>query len=183
MHCDDARTLMDQVLDGAGAADSGRQGALLAHVADCAACGPEWQALKRIHRVLVQAPQVPPPRDFTAQVMASLPRHQPVQHAWAGALALLIGTIGLAVVAMVPFVPVDLTSNPVGLTASVIAIVLQVGEALFGWLQTGWELRRALLAVVPVSLLALYGVFAVVAAAVWLRLVTGIQGVLQPVRK
>lgn len=181
MHCDDARTLMDQVLD--GRADSARQGALLAHVADCAACGSEWQALKRIHRVLAQAPQVSPPRDFTAQVMAGLPRHQPVQHAWAGALALLIGTIGLAVVALIPFVPLNLATNPVGLMASAIPLVLQVGEALFGWMQTGWEVRRVLLAVVPMSLLALYGVFALFAGVVWLRLVTGIQGALQPARK
>lgn len=181
MHCDDARALMDQVLD--GRADSGRQGALLAHVADCAACGPEWQALKRIHRALKLSPQVRPPRDFTAHVMASLPPRPPRQHAWAGAFALLIGTVGLALVASLPLVMWDVVTNPTGLTASSLAVELRVGAALFGWMEMGWELRQALLAVVPTSLLALYGVFALFAAGVWLRLVAGIQGALQPARK
>jgi anti-sigma factor RsiW len=181
MHCDDASTLMDEVLD--GRADSGRQAALLAHVADCAACGPEWQALQRLDRFLAAAPRVSAPHDFTAQVMAGLPRPQPAQYAWAGALTLLVGTIALAVVALIPFVPLSVASNPAALVPWAAAIPIQGAGVLVGWLQTGWEVRRAVLTFIPVSLLAVYSLFALFAVAVWLRLVSGIQGALRLIRE
>ncbi|MFQ5858421.1 MAG: anti-sigma factor family protein [Anaerolineae bacterium] len=170
MHCTDASELMDRVLDGHD--DSERQAALLAHTADCAACLAEWSAIQEAHRLLAAAPPVSPPADFTAKVMAHLSRRRPVWDSWAGAFALFAGAIVLSVLAVLSF----LGTNP---TAE-LAALLQVGSTLVGWAQAGWEIRRAMLSLVPAGLILLFALLSVVAVGMWLGLVAGVQAALRP---
>lgn len=167
---------MSEVLD--GYADSGRQAALLAHVADCAACRAEWLVIQQVDHLLMSAPRVSPPADFTPKVMARLTQRRPAQHPWAGALALFAGTILLLFFAGLSLIGVGSPSEPTtGLLALGGGTLLQFGGVLTRWLQAGWEARQAMLGLIPFSLIVLYAFLALVALVMWLGLIAGVQGV------
>lgn len=178
MRCSNASELMDQVLD--GRTTSERQAALLAHVADCVACRAEWSAIQKVDQVLAAAPRVAPPLDFTLQVMARLPRRRPAQKPWAGAIALFAGTIVLLFFTFLSIVGVGLSPESTGLFAIGGAGLLQVGGQLVDWLQAGWAIHQTLLSLIPAGLIVLYVMLSLVSLVIWLGLVTGVQGALQP---
>lgn len=178
MHCADAGRLMDEVLD--GRANSDRKAALLAHVTDCVACRAEWSAIQRVDQLLAAAPQVSPPADFSAQVIARLSHTQPARNPWAGALALFAGTLVFLSFAVLSFLGVTLSVNSPGLLEIGGVGLLQIGDAFVGWMQAGWGIRQAILSLVPPGLVVLYALLALTALAIWLGLVAGLQGVLRP---
>lgn len=178
MRCTNASELMDQVLD--GRATSERQAALLAHVADCVACRSEWSAIQKVDGVLAAAPRVVPPPGFTRQVMARLPRRRPAQKPWAGALALFAGTIVLLFFAFLSVLGVSSSPESTGLFAIGGAGLLQVGSQLVDWLQAGWAIRQTMLSLIPAGLIVLYVMLSLVSLVIWIGLVTGMQGALQP---
>lgn len=181
MRCSDASELMDEVVD--DHADSEREAALLAHVADCAACRAEWEVLQQVDRLLAAAPSVSPPAEFTSMVMARLARRRPAHNPWAGALALFAGTIALSLLAVLSFVGLA----PLGESAARLqpgSVTLpQVGRMLMGWVQAGWEIRQAVISVVPSALILLYALLALLALGVWLGLIAGLQSPLRPAGK
>lgn len=178
MRCTTASRLMDDVVD--GQTDSDRQAALLAHVADCVACRAEWSAIRRLDQLLSTSPSVSPPPDFKAKVMARLPQNPRVQKPWAGALALFAGTVTSLVFAVLSVIGVGLTPGTAGLLQVRGLGSLQNGDVLLGWLQVGWQIRQTMLALVPTGLIALYALLALVALLIWLGLVRGLYGTLQP---
>lgn len=181
MRCADAGELMHEILD--GGANSDRKAALLAHAADCVACRAEWSALQRVDGLLAAAPSVSPPADFTSKVMAHLARRRPAQNPWVGALALFAGTVTLACIVLFSLAGPGPTVSPTALLGPGGAAWIRVGSTLLGWAQAGWEIRQVVLSVVPSGLILLYAVLALVALAMWLGLVAGIQGALRPASK
>lgn len=181
MSCADAGELMHEILD--GGANSDRKAALLAHAADCVACRAEWSALQRVDGLLAAAPLVSPPADFPSKVMARLARRRPAHNPWVGALALFAGSVSLALVSLFWLVGLTPVAGPTALLGPGSAALLQVGGTLLSWVQAGWEIRQRLLSVVPSGLVLLYAVLALVALAMWLGLVAGIQGALRPASK
>lgn len=178
MRCADASQLMDEVLD--GRVNSERQAALLAHTADCVACRAEWSAIQQIDRLLATAPSVSPPANFSAQVMAHLPRRRPAQNPWAGAIALFAGTIVLLLLTSSPFISMGLTADSEGLMGIGSVALLQIGSTLIRWLEAGWGIRQAILSLIPTGLIALYILLSLVAAVIWLGLIAGVQNALRP---
>ena len=181
MHCADASELMHEILDNAG--NSEREAALLAHTADCVACRAEWSALRQVDGLLAAAPMVSPPVDFTSKVMAGLARRRPAHNPWVGALALFAGTVSLALVVLFWLVSLGPVASPTTLLGPGSAVLIRVGATLLSWVQTGWEIRQAVLSAVPSGLVLLYAVLSLVALAMWLGLVAGIQGALRPAGK
>lgn len=178
MRCADASELMDEVLD--GRADSDRQAALLAHTADCTACCAEWSAIQKVHRLFLVAPPVSPPADFTAKVMARLARRRPAQNPWAGALALFAGTVALSLLALLSLVGVTPTAESTGLLRPDVVSLSQTGATLLRWIQAGWQIRQAVLGLLLPGLVLLYAFLSLVALVIWLGLIAGVQGALQP---
>ena len=178
MRCTNASRLKDEFLD--GRANSEQQAALLAHIADCAACRAEWSAVQRVDHLFALAPQITPPADFTSKVMARLPRRRPIQNPWAGTLALLGGTLVLVVFGVLSVVGVNLSSTSPGLLELGGVGLLQRGDALLRWIQAGWGIRQAVLSLVPAGLIVLYALLSLVALVIWIGLVMGIQNVLRP---
>jgi len=172
---------MHEILD--SGANSERKAALLVHAADCAACRAEWSALQWIDSLLAAAPLVSPPADFTVKVMARLARRRPAHYPWVGALALFAGTVSLALIGLFWLVSLIPGAGPTALFGPGGAALIRVGGTLLNWVQAGWEIRQAVLSVVPSGLVMLYAVLALVALAMWLGLVAGIQGALRPAGK
>ncbi len=178
MHCADASQLMDEILD--RPANSELQAALLAHTADCAACRAEWLAIQQVDRLLATAPLVSPPSNFTTKVMAHLPRRRPARNLWAGALALFAGTSFLLLVAVMAGVGLSSMAGLIDMPGSGGAMLLQLSSALIRWAEAGWEIRRVVLSLIPSGVIALYALVSLVAIGMWLGLVAGVQGALQP---
>ena len=178
MRCADASELMDAVLD--NHANSELQATLLAHTADCAACRAEWVAIQSVDRMLTAAPPVSPPADFASKVMARLARRRPAQHPWAGALALFAGTVLLLCLALLSLIRVDFTAvSTAGLLGSGEGALLQLGGTLVHWVEAGWEIRQALLHLVPPGVIVLCALLSLVALVIWLGLIAGVQGALR----
>ena len=179
MLCTNASRLMDEVLN--GHVDSEREAALLVHVADCAPCLAEWTAVKNVDRLLVFAPLVAPPADFTAKVMVRLPRRRPAHNPWVGAMALFAGTMAFSLLVCLSFVGINADAGLSDLLGFSSVSVTGLGNSVVQSAQAGWHIRQTILGFVPPGLIALYALLSLMAIGVWMRLISGVQNALQPV--
>ncbi len=180
MLCSYASQLMDEVLN--GEAGSEREAALLAHVAGCVSCRAEWHALQTVERLLVTAPPVWPPPDFSTRVMARLAPQPRQQNLWAGVAVLVAGTVllaGLMLMSLTDFY----WMQPGGLVEAFLLFLVQMWALVLGWMQAGWHVRQAVLESVPPGLLLLYTVVTVLAGMVWYKLITNVHNVLRPIEQ
>ena len=98
MQCVDARSLMDDVLDGEDPPE------LDAHLGECPACTEEWRRLHAVDALLREQPQLDPPPHFPTRVMAYIEQDLRRQPDWRRGLlqvgAIASGTLLAAMVAV-----------------------------------------------------------------------------------
>lgn len=73
-HAANYTVLMSLVLDGEASVDERER--LQSHVRSCQSCAVTWQRWQELDRRFTLAPAVVPPRDFAAQIAASLDQRQ-----------------------------------------------------------------------------------------------------------
>ena len=143
--------------------------ALDAHLALCAACRREWEALASVHRAFSGAPAIQAPSSVVLGTLARIQRRQRVRGAIYGGGALLLGTIVLALVMLTPLLTAALNAG------SLISVWLAGGGSALGNVvsllattaRAGSALLRAF--AVPVAVCAvLLGVFVAVTNGLWI---------------
>lgn len=197
---------MTELLDGLAGPE--QQAALLAHTAGCAACRAEWQAIQEVDALLTAAPLVSAPAGFTDRVLARLPERfpgataaqspcpdrvrsprvqsvpRPQANPWGGALVLLIGAVLISALIALPILSrtfptlwmalIQPESLRGGLTVE-SQLISGIGETM-GAL---WRLHRTLLQSVSPVLLLMYMAICLATTLFWVRLVMGMQRLLQ----
>ena len=100
MFCEQAGEMMSSRLD--GRLDSAESALLEDHLVACSACQAEWHSLQALDRVLASAPTVRAPARLRVQVMARLSRREQARRVIIGGIALALGTVALALLAVAP---------------------------------------------------------------------------------
>jgi len=111
-----------------GLLDQDQERALQAHLATCAACRAEWEALQCVSRLLDEQPMVPAPAGFVARVGRRLAAERSArQRGVVGAAVLALGALGLATLVL---------SSLAGLVLWLWPLLQQpsLWESLKGWL-------------------------------------------------
>ncbi len=157
MHCNDARQLMADVLDGADDA------LLLPHLATCQTCGAEWQRLGSIERWLRSQALEEPPAHLAHRVMNRLEVDHATRSlgAWRRSLlqigAILTGVAALGFGGAVAFFDV-----PVRTHATVLgAWVADMARAAWRWVDASHSGAGG------AALWVVYGGLAIAIAAIW----------------
>ncbi|MGD8465592.1 MAG: zf-HC2 domain-containing protein [Anaerolineae bacterium] len=116
-HNEQFSLLMSLALDGMLAADEQRQ--LHQHLAGCAVCRAEWEAMQQASLLFDQPDMIGPPLGFAVRVERRLERQSQKQKRAFGGLAVLTSSLSLA-----------------GIT---VAVVLLVALAVLAWSSLGPE--------------------------------------------
>lgn len=139
-NCQVYRVWMSLKLDGLLGRDQDR--ALQAHLATCADCRAEWEAVRFVSRLLDERPMIPAPPGFVARMerrlMAERAAHR---RGVVGAAALALGTLGLMTLALSSLAWLiaglwPLLSQPSlweslwGLLTRLVNVCLAVGQAI-----------------------------------------------------
>ena len=164
MRCEQADEMLTARLDGRLSDDE--EAALSAHLAECDRCRAEWRRLEALNALLAAAPTLPAPAALSTRVLARLERREQVRRLLVGGLALVLGTVSLAALALAP-VLTDLL-NAVGLLTLLLT----------GGLTTLGHLLAVLLVRFAVPLVALFTVSLLLALALnglWLGAVRRIR--------
>jgi anti-sigma factor RsiW len=84
-----------------GLLDEEQEGALQAHLATCAACRAEWEALQFVSRLLDEQPMIPAPAGFVARMEHRLAAERAARRRGVlGAAALALGALSLVTLAL-----------------------------------------------------------------------------------
>jgi anti-sigma factor RsiW len=173
MQCSEISEWMSLYLDGLVSQEQGAQ--LQAHVAQCPACGGEWEAMRSLSSLLSAEPMAIPAPGFTARVAQRLHRRQTRRRRLYSSLGVLMGSVGLwAIVGVVlSLVFIVLWQAPMRIILSEVAIPLARNT-----LATLAALSRALrsatteLSLRPTGLFLLgYAVVALGLTLLWTRVV------------
>ena len=125
-HCEVYRRWMSLKLD--GLLDQEEERALQAHLATCAACRAEWEALQFVSRFLEEQPVMPAPAGFVARLQGRLDAERVArrQNVLGGA-ALALGALGLGALGL---------SSLAGFVVSLWPLLSQpsLWQNLTGWL-------------------------------------------------
>lgn len=158
--------LMQQALDGELSEDERRR--LHSHLAGCADCAFEWQALQQVHAQLAGAPQRAPAAGFESCVMQRIAAAQHAPGASAGRIALFsaasIALLGL-LFALSPLDALMSADSWVALIQMLVALANSV-NALMG-------IALTLAGVVGDAPLFAIALLALALTLWWLRLVAG----------
>ncbi len=161
MHCEQANEMMSLRLD--GRLDETKAAVLDEHLSRCTMCQVQWQRLQRLHRGLASAPMLKAPVRLRVNVMTHLSRQDRTRRAVAGGLVLALGTVALALIAIVPAI--------LGLlnTTGIAPALLSGGPVTVAHVLDAWEaVSRTLVlvcknAAVPLVFLGLCGLLTVLA--------------------
>lgn len=93
MQCSEIGERMSLHLDGLLSQEQGAQ--LQAHVAQCQACGEEWEAMRALSSLLRAEPMANPAPGFTARVAQRLHRRQARRRRLYSSLGVLMGSVGI----------------------------------------------------------------------------------------
>ncbi len=168
MRCEWASELMSLHLDGQPHDEAGLQ----AHLATCPTCQQRWRGLQSVERLLARPPMAQPPADFTARVMARLPRPAPV-NPWrvlGGWLVLGLGGLALGLLVFSPLalgVWGFVQQPEFGLLAWLFEVLFQLRDLGLALLRVG----NSLLTIIPPPLIVLYMVLALALATIWVAIV------------
>ncbi|MDY6877653.1 MAG: zf-HC2 domain-containing protein [Chloroflexota bacterium] len=137
MFCEQAGEMMSARLD--GHLDSTEIAILENHLVSCSACQAEWHSLQALDRALASAPMMRAPVHLRVQIMARLSRKEQVRRAIIGGTALALGTVALALLALVPifvglldatgFAPALVSGGPETLT-QLLALLGAIGRTI-----------------------------------------------------
>jgi predicted anti-sigma-YlaC factor YlaD len=173
MQCSEISEWMSLYLDGLVSQEQGAQ--LQAHVAQCQACGGEWEAMRSLSSLLRAEPMAIPAPGFTARVAQRLHRRQALRRRLLSSLGVLMGSVGLwAIVGLaLSLVLIVLWQAPMRIILSEVAIPL-ARSAVATRAALGRALRSALdeLSLRPTGLFLLgYAVLALGLTLLWTRIV------------
>jgi anti-sigma factor RsiW len=112
------------------------------HLARCAACGEEWEALRSLSSQLRAEPMVTPAAGFTARVMQRLQQRRAHRRRLYGGLSVLMGSVGLWSVAIVavallfivlwqPLIRIVVLDVLQPLAAKALSILTTLAQALY----------------------------------------------------
>jgi predicted anti-sigma-YlaC factor YlaD len=177
---------MSLKLDGSLSQEQER--ALQAHLATCAACRAEWEALRFVSRFLEKQPMVPAPAGFVARVQGRLAADRAARRRNViGAGALALGALGLATLVLSSLASLavglwpllsqpSLRENLGGWLTQLADVCLAVGQAIA-------LLLDSLFDAVGGPIMLVYMLAVLLLSALWSRLVLRRVRARQPVRR
>jgi len=185
-NCKVFRHWMSLKLD--GLLDEDQERALQAHLATCAACRAEWEALQFVSRLLDEQPMVPAPPGFVAGVERRLAAQRAAtRRGVLGAAALALGTLSLVTLAL---------SSVAGFVFQLWPLLQQpsLWNSLQGWLTQATDvclaiaqamvlLLRSLYDAAGGPILLVYMLAVLLLTALWSRLVLRRVRAYQPVTR
>ncbi len=185
-NCEVYRRWMSLKLDGLLTQDQER--ALQAHLATCAACRAEWEALQFVSCLLDEQPMVPAPSGFVVRVERRLAAERGTKRRGViGATALALGALSLAALGLSSLAGLlfqlwpllnqtSLLDNFTGWLTRLVDVCLAIGRAVV-------LLVDSLFDVVGGPVLLVYVLILLLLTALWSRLVFGRVRAYQPVHR
>ncbi|HID86636.1 MAG TPA: hypothetical protein EYP55_04555 [Anaerolineae bacterium] len=173
MRCREASELMSLHLDHRLASDQVAE--LQDHLIACPRCQREWEAMQRVSFLLMGAPLIAPPADFTAKVMGRLAQREARRRLFWGGVVLLLGALSLGALALPSLVEPLLLLWPLVAHPSLVGKgLLALGQLLYA-LRSFLEVCRlvvtALLSAINPSFLLFYPLIALLLTVFWLTIV------------
>lgn len=173
MRCREASELMSLHLDRRLA--PGQVAELQDHLIGCPRCQREWEAMQRVSSLLMGAPLIAPPADFTAKVMGRLAQREARRRLLWGGMILLLGALSLGAFALPSLVEPLLLLWPFVIHPSLLGkgllALTQLFHLLRSLLEVCWLVVTALLSAIHPSILLFYPLIALVLTVFWLTII------------